>query len=52
MQNFISCKVYITGLVGKEVNMSVMHNSDNFKIFILFISLIRRFTVDSDEHNN
>jgi len=52
MNKSISYDVYIIGLVEKVTNTNVIHDVDNFKIFILFGSLITRFTVDSVEHNN
>ena len=52
MHNSLSYDVYIKGLVEKVANMNVIHDVDRFKIFILFVFLITRFTVDSVEHNN
>jgi hypothetical protein len=50
MPNSISYDVYIKDLVEKVANMNVIHDVDNFKIFILFVFLITRFTVGSAEH--
>ena len=52
MHSSVSYDVYISGLVEKVANMKVIHDVDNFKIFILFMFLITRFTVYSFEHNN
>jgi hypothetical protein len=52
MHNSISYDVYSKGVDEKVANMNVIHDVDNFKIFILFMFLVTRFTVDSFEHNN
>jgi len=52
MHSSVSYDVYIIGLVEKVTNTNVIHDVANFKIFILFVLLITRFTVDSAEHNN
>jgi len=44
--------VYIKGLVEKVANMNAIHDVDNFRMFILFMFTVTRFTVDSFEHNN
>ena len=52
MHNSVSYDVYVKGLVEKVANMNVIHDVDSFKIFILFMFLITRFTVNSVEHDN
>ena len=46
MHNSISYDVYSKGVDEKVANMNVIHDVDNFKIFILFMFLVTRFTVD------
>jgi hypothetical protein len=46
MHNSISYDVYIKGFVKKVANMNAIHDVDNFRMFILFMFLVTRFTVD------
>jgi hypothetical protein len=46
MHNSISYDVYIKGFVEKVANMNVIHDVDNFKMFIPIMFLITRLTVD------